>query len=364
MPTIESLQVSAYTIPTDEPESDGTIAWDRTTLVLVEAEAGGKTGLGYTYADTATARLIKDLLFGKVNGGDAMDTPRAHAAMVGAVRNLGRSGICAMAISAVDNALWDLKARLLEVPLFKLLGAVRDCYPVYGSGGFTSYSDDQLAGQLGGWVSQGIPRVKMKVGREPERDIERVRVAREAIGPEAELFVDANSAYDRKQALKFMEIFANDFGANWMEQPIAPQDREGMRWLREHGPAGMDVSDGEYGYDPTYFREMVSSGAVDVAMPDTTRCGGITGFLAASAVCAAFEIPVSAHCAPTQTAHVGCAVPNLRHGEFFHDHARIERLLFEGFLEPHDGAMHPDASRPGLGIDFKRTDATRYQMKL
>ncbi len=361
---IKRVDVSGYTVPTDQPESDGTVAWDKTTMVLVEISTAGKTGIGYSYADAATAGVITSILAPLVKNSDALDIARLHSAMVREVRNLGRAGICAMAISAVDNALWDLKAKLLDMPLFKLLGAVRDEYPIYGSGGFTSYSDEKLREQLSGWVEEGIPRVKMKVGREPARDIERVRAAREAIGAETELFVDANSAYDRKQALHFMEIFAEDFDAIWMEQPLASEDRAGMRWLRERGPAAMDVADGEYGYEPAYFRAMLEAGAVDVAMPDTTRCGGITGFLAASAVCDAFEIPVSAHCAPTQTAHVGCAAPNLRHGEFFHDHARIERMFFDGFLEPRSGAMYPDPSRPGLGIEFKRADAERYRIKI
>ncbi len=153
-------------------------------------QAGGKTGLGYSYADTATARLVRDLLAGVVKGRDAMAVPGAHAAMVAAIRNLGRPGIASMAISAVDAALWDLKARLLDVALVTLLGAVRDSAPVYGSGGFTSYSHEQLRDQLGGWAAAGIPRVKMKIGRHPADDLRRVRLAREAIGPDAELFVD------------------------------------------------------------------------------------------------------------------------------------------------------------------------------
>lgn len=363
MPSLDDLRVSAYAVPTEEPESDGTLEWDRTTLVLVEVEAGGRIGLGYTYADIGTARVISDKLAGVVRGLDVLDIPRASQAMIRAVRNLGRVGLCAMAISAVDNALWDLKARLLDVPLFKLLGAVREAYPIYGSGGFTSYTDERLAEQLGGWVGQGIPRVKMKVGRDPERDPGRVRAARAVIGAETELFVDANSAWDRHQALRQMRIFADEAAVRWMEQPLPPGDLGGLRWLRQRAPAGMEVADGEYGYEPAAFRRMAEAGAIDVAMPDTTRCGGITGFLAASATCAAFALPVSAHCAPTQTAHVGCAVPNLRHGEFFHDHARIEHMFFDGFLEPRDGAMHPDPARPGLGVEFKRADAERFRLQ-
>jgi L-alanine-DL-glutamate epimerase-like enolase superfamily enzyme len=135
---IERIDVAAYTIPTDAPEADGTLRWDRTTIVVVDATAGEHHGLGYSYADTATARLIAELLAGVVTGLDAYSPPAAWAAMVHAIRNLGRPGIASMAIAAVDTALWDLKARLLGLPLVTLLGAVRDEVPVYGSGGFTS----------------------------------------------------------------------------------------------------------------------------------------------------------------------------------------------------------------------------------
>jgi L-alanine-DL-glutamate epimerase-like enolase superfamily enzyme len=208
---VEQISVAAYTVPTDAPESDGTLAWSQTTMVLVEARAGDVSGLGYTYADLGVALLIRDTLARVVTGLDPMNIPSAWEGMVREVRNLGRPGMSAMAISAVDNALWDLKAKLLNVPLLSLLGAVRSELPIYGSGGFTSYSDQQLQRQLGSWVEQGIPRVKMKVGTEPEKDLDRVRLARKAIGSQAELFTDANSAYSRKQALYYIERFAGDF---------------------------------------------------------------------------------------------------------------------------------------------------------
>lgn len=197
---IERLDISAYTVPSDFPESDGTYTWEKTTIVIVEATAGGKRGLGYTYADVATATLIKEMLVDVVKGRDAMHVPGCWLAMVESIRNLGRPGIASMAIAAVDAALWDVKARLLDVALVTLLGAARESAPIYGSGGFTSYSREQLQRQLGGWVAAGIPRVKMKIGRKPGDDPQRVAHAREAIGADAELFVDANGAYSRKQA--------------------------------------------------------------------------------------------------------------------------------------------------------------------
>jgi L-alanine-DL-glutamate epimerase-like enolase superfamily enzyme len=357
--TIERVTVSVYKIPTDAPEADGTIAWDSTTLVLVEATAGEQTGLGYTYADLATAKLIEHKLADVVQGKDAFQVPAAWEAMVQAIRNLGRPGIASMAISAVDNALWDLKARLLDLPLVRLLGNAHDSVPVYGSGGFTSYSLEQLQDQLGGWVAQGIPRVKMKIGTHPEDDLHRVRAARQAIGRGPELFVDANGAYSRKQALAQAEAFA-DLGVTWFEEPVTSDDLHGLHLMRQRAPALMDIAAGEYGYDLPYFRRMLEAQAVDVLQADATRCAGITGFLQVAALCAANCLELSAHCAPSLHAHPCCAVIPLRHLEYFHDHVRIEHMLFDGALTPVDGALHPDLSRPGMGLEFKHADAAQY----
>jgi L-alanine-DL-glutamate epimerase-like enolase superfamily enzyme len=360
MPSITRTDVSAFTIPTDGPESDGTLAWESTTLVVVELEGGGRRGLGYTYADVATARLVQDRLLDVVSGIDAMDVPAAWDAMVRSIRNLGRPGIASMAIAAVDAAIWDLKARILEVPLAALLGAVRDRVPVYGSGGFTSYSARQLCDQLAGWVEAGIRSVKMKVGRDSARDVERVSAARKAIGPDVALFVDANGAYSRKEALLRARQFA-DLGVTWFEEPVPSPDLEGLRLIRDRGPAGMDITAGEYGYDLPYFRRMLAAGAVDVLQADATRCAGITGFLEAGTLCRAFGIPLSAHTAPALHAQPCCALASVRHLEYFHDHARIERMVFDGAPELEDGAIRPHPSRPGLGLELKRADAARYR---
>lgn len=356
---IERLDVSAYTIPTDAPESDGTLQWDSTTIVVVEATAGGKTGLGYSYTHTAAAHLIKRKLADIVQGRDALAVPAAWEAMVHAIRNLGRPGIASSAIAAVDVALWDLKARLLDLPLVTLLGQVHDRVAVYGSGGFTSYSDEQLQQQLGGWVGDGMRMVKMKIGRHPDDDRRRVQVARAAIGPHAKLFVDANGAYSRKQALAFAEAFA-DLSVRWFEEPVSSDDLDGLRMLRDRAPSGMDIAAGEYGYDLWYFRRMLDAGAVDVLQVDATRCAGITDFMRAGALCMARSMPLSAHTAPALHMHPCCALTPVVHLEYFHDHARIEHRLFDGVVTPVDGALKPDLSRPGMGLELKRKEAEQY----
>jgi L-alanine-DL-glutamate epimerase-like enolase superfamily enzyme len=358
---ITALEARAYGIPTDAPEADGTFAWDRTTLIVVHAEAGGQAGLGYTYSDAGAAGFVAHALRPRIIGRDAFDIPESWARMGHAVRNIGRPGFCATAIAAVDAALWDLKAKLLGVPLFKLLGAARETVPVYGSGGFTSYPDERLAEQLGGWAAEGLRWVKMKVGTEPERDVRRVRVAREAIGTETGLFVDANGAYSRKEALGFAERFA-EFGVRWFEEPVSSDDLEGLRLLRDRAPGGMEIAAGEYGYTPDYFRRMLAAGAVDTLQADATRCLGMTGFLLAGALCEAHGVDLSGHCAPALHLHVACATPRLRHLEWFHDHVRIEHLLFDGAPTPRGGVIRPDPSRTGNGLEFKHADAERFAL--
>ena len=356
---IDDVSVAAYTIPTATPESDGTYEWNATTLVAVHARSGNARGFGYTYADTATAMLIRDHLSPVVRGQDAMSIEVCWASMIRSVRNLGRRGIAAMAISAVDNALWDLKAKLLGVPLVTLLGPVRKAAAVYGSGGFTSYSIEQLQAQLAGWAAEGIPRVKMKVGRDAEADRQRVAAAREAIGSQIELFVDANGAYRRKTALEQAEIFSA-YDVRWFEEPVSSDDLEGLRLLRDRAPAGMDIATGEYGYELLYFDQMLAAGAVDFLQADATRCCGLTGLIKASALCESRSIPLSAHCAPSLHVPVGCALLPMRHIEYFLDHVRIESMLFDGFRAPIGGAIRPDLSRPGLGVELKEADAERY----
>jgi L-alanine-DL-glutamate epimerase-like enolase superfamily enzyme len=358
-PGIDRLAVSVYSIPTDAPESDGTIEWDRTTLVLVEADAGGLRGIGYSYADETAGRLIVNRLSRHVVGNDAFDVPRSWSAMVGAVRNIGRPGIAATAISAVDNALWDLKARLFGVSLADLLGRTRDTIPAYGSGGFCSYSDERLARQLGGWAADGFQFVKMKVGREPAHDPQRVEAARAAIGDDVELFVDANGAHDRSHALGAAAAFA-ERGVTWFEEPVSSDDVEGLRLLRDRAPAGMAIAAGEYGWDQFHFRRLLEAGAVDVLQADTTRCLGTTGFLMAAALCEAHNTPLSSHCAPALHASLCCSVRPAVHVEWFHDHVRIEHLLFDGAPQPTDGLLAPDRSRPGFGLELRRADGEPY----
>lgn len=357
---IGSVDARAYTIPTDRPESDGTISWDKTTLVVCHAEAAGERGMGYTYGSPAVATVIRTTLADHVVGKPVSDVGACWSSMVAAVRNVGRPGVASMAISAVDVALWDLEARLLGVPVSVLLGPYHASVPIYGSGGFTTYGPSEVADQLGGWAAQGIPRVKLKVGRHPEDDPPRLDAARRAVGDSVELFVDANGAFGVEQATRWSRRYASEWDVRWFEEPVTSDNLRGLADVRASSPPPVEVAAGEYGFDEYYFRRMLEAGAVDCLQADATRCGGYTGFLRAAALCDSFGTDVSAHCAPQLSAHVCSAAWHLRHLEYFHDHVRIEHMLFDGCLLPEGGVLRPDRSRPGLGLELKEADAERY----
>ena len=356
---VERVSVAAYTIPTDAPEGDGTLQWDSTTLIICEIQVTGQIGLGYTYGDQATALVAHHLADKCLLHQQSSDIARLHLGMLAQMRNDGSRGIGSMAISALDIALWDLKAKLLQCPVVELLGTARSSVLAYGSGGFTTYSNQQLTSQLSGWVADGLHNVKMKIGANPSEDVQRVRSAREAIGRSANLFVDANGAFNARQAISFAEQFEK-FDVSWFEEPVSSDDLAGLRRVRDRAPGVMEIAAGEYGYDSLYFRRMIEAEAVDVVQLDATRCKGFTGFLEAAAAAGSFGCPISAHCAPSLHMHVACAIPGFRHVEYFHDHACIEAMLFDGFISPRNGELTPDQSRPGMGLVFKHRDAERF----
>jgi L-alanine-DL-glutamate epimerase-like enolase superfamily enzyme len=360
---VEQVECRVLTIPTDAPEADGTIAWDTTTMVLVTALSGETTGLGWTYGPPACADLVEHLFTPLVVGSEAMAVAGTWGRLVRAARNDSRPGVVGYAISAVDTALWDLKARLLGLPLVDLFGAARDAVPVYGSGGFTTYYDDRTTEQLSHWaIEQRIPRVKIKIGESwgsrVDRDLHRIRRARKVIGDDAALFVDANGGYTAKQAVRLMRDVAEE-RVTWFEEPVSSDDLMGLALIRNMVDA--DVAAGEYGSDVQYFERMCAAGAVDCLQVDATRAGGYTAWLQGAAVAAAHGLQVSGHCAPHLHAPVAAATENLRHLEWFHDHVRIETMLFDGTLDPTGGTISPDWSRPGNGLVLREDVAAQYE---
>jgi len=362
---IEDVSVSAYEVPTaTEEESDGTLIWNSTTIVVVEVRAGQHTGLGYTYCDPAAGAVIESKLTSLLRQADPLMPQQTWSQMQMATRQLGHDGIAAMAISAVDVALWDLKARLLGVCLADALPRYRESVPIYGSGGFCSYSPDELREQVQGWVERGFRSVKIKVGRDSDADPERVALVRSVAGPDVEVMVDANGANTPAEAAVWAKRYREEFGVTYFEEPVSSDDLAGLAYVRDHAPAGLAVAAGEYGWNLPYFHRMLAAHAVHILQADVTRCGGITNLLRVDGLCKARCLPFSAHCAPAISAHACCAMETVLHIEYFFDHYRIEGMLFEGTLEPAEGLLTPDRSRPGLGLELKREEARRYQVSL
>lgn len=361
-PAVAAVRAAAYTVPTDQPEADGTLAWDRTTLVLVEADAGGRTGIGWTYAPRAAAVVVDDLLRPVVTGRPALDVAGSWWAMVREVRNAGRPGLVGMALSAVDVALWDLAGRLQGRPLTELWDGGESARPVevYGSGGFTTYDDDRLRRQLRGWLDLGCDAVKIKIaeswGSVPDRDLDRVTVARETIGGDTRLFVDANGGYSADQAC-VLGTKLDALGVSWFEEPVSSEDRPGLATVRDR--VGADVAAGEYGHDLAYFVHLAPY--VDCLQIDVTRCGGYTGWRQVAADPRLSATDLSGHCAPYVSLPVAAVTPRLRHLEYFHDHVRIERMFFDGCPEPVDGQL-PPPREPGHGLAFRAAEAEEYRV--
>lgn len=345
------LGTATFRFETDGPEADGTLEWDATTVAAVTVDADGVTGLGWTYSTAAVCAIVDDHLAPAIERLDPMDVPRAAEAMRRACRNLGSRGLVAQAISAVDIGLWDLKARLLRVPLANLFGRARETVPVYGSGGFTTMDDDQLRRQVEQWAALGCTAMKIKIGESwggaVERDLDRMRTLRAMAGDDVALMADANGGYGRAQARR-VGAAMDELGFVWFEEPVSSDDLEGLAAVRD--AVRCDVTAGEYAAD--LYEAARLCPVVDCLQLDLTRCGGYTGWLRGAAVAAAHNLDVSAHCAPALHAPVAAAVPNFRHIEYFADHARLEPQLVEGAPPVHDGAIRP-AGTPGHGMSLR-----------
>ena len=359
LPPVDDVEARAYRVPLGATHADGTIEWDAVSVVAVLVRAGTEVGLGWSYTDPGAASVVGSTLAPAIRGLAAHDVPAAHSRLARAVRNLGRGGVAGAALSAVDVALWDLKARLLGVPLVALLGRAREAVPVYGSGGFTSDDERTLARDVEHWTGElGARAVKLKIGEgagtHVERDLARVRVAQRAAGDDVALFVDANGGYARAAARRVADAFAAE-RVVWFEEPVSSDDLAGLAALRAE--LTCDVAAGEYCWRPSDAAALLAAGAVDCLQLDVTRVGGFTGWLAAAALADAAGCDVSAHCAPQLSAHVACAVPRARHVEWFVDHASTDARLFDGLLEPVDGGLRPSLATCGHGVTLRGPDA-------
>lgn len=357
---ITGVDVDVYTVDTPGPEADGTLSWSSTTAVVAHIRADEQVGLGWTYSSPAAAAVIREHLASVLTGRHPGDIAGAWDAMHRACRNFGTRGMVMQALSALDIALWDLKARLVDQPLVALFGQCRDTVPIYGSGGFTTLDENQLADQVATWTSSGCRAMKIKIGQDwgarVDRDLDRVNQLRELAGDQVELMVDANGGYTVGQAVR-VGTALDELGVIWFEEPVSSDDIDGLARLR--GMLRCDVAAGEYVSDLYDTRRLAP--AVDCLQLDATRCGGYTGWRAAAAFAAAHNLQVSAHCAPALHAPVAASIPNLRHIEYFIDHTRLEPILFDGIAEPVAGRLTPNCTVPGHGYRLAPSAAEHHR---
>jgi len=309
-----------------------------------------------------TARgVIHDVLKPLLVGQDPLAHERVWDDMFWRVRGFGRKGVAFSAISAVDIALWDLKAKIFGVPLYRLLGPYTDTVPIYGSGGWTSFTEDELVREQVGYVERGIPRVKMKVakdfGRAEAEDLRRLAAVRKAVGDGVEIFVDANNGFYAKQAIGFARRMA-DYDVHWFEEPVLADDIAGLAAIAR--AIDIPVATGEHEYTKYGFKALIEAGGADIVQPDVGRVGGVTEWLKVAHLAHAFNLPVAPHAVQLVHLHLACATPNLKVVEYLGVSEETDKLFYTEFPEPKDGLWSPYADRPGLGLELDPHAVERY----
>ena len=313
----------------------------------------GTEGLGVGEASPGARGVVESGLRDLLLDRDPFDIERLWSDMFWRARRFGRAGIGLHALSAVDIGLWDLKAKALGLPLYKLLGPFTDTVPVYGSGGWANLNTADLTANMTAFVEQGVKRVKMKVGkdfgRSEREDIERVAAVREAVGDNVALYIDANSAYYPKQAIYMAEEFAR-YQVGWFEEPVLADDVDGLAEVRRAIP--IPVATGENEYTKHGFRQLITGGGVDIVQPDVGHVGGVTEWMKVAQLAHAFNLPVAPHAMEVVHLHLACATPNLKVVESLDIEAQTDRVWYTEVPQQEDGMLSPFPDKPGLGLEL------------
>lgn len=329
-------------------ERDGTLSWSSTGLVTLELESEEHRALGYTYADRATAEFIVEHGLPFLLGKNPKENLLLMEEIKHEVRNLGHGSIQSLALSALDTTLWDLKARTLGVSIQDLLGVKRSSVPFYGSGLFINNSKEEITRQIEKFYSYGVKTFKMKLGEGIREDVDKVKLVKSLLPPDSELYVDANAFYSPREALSLAKEL-HDLEVSYFEEPINSHDVQGMHFLKENFPEGVNLVAGEYCYHLDDVMNLLKNGAVDILQVDATRCEGVTGSIMASHLARAFHVPLSTHCAPLLHGNIGVCMDNVRIAELFYDHMRIEEQYFYFDGKYADGYFEPSKKQHGFG---------------
>ena len=336
------------TIPPPGPNAGG-----RSQLFVHIYTDEGFEGLGIGQASPGVRQVIEADLKGLLIGQDPFNIEKLWNDMFWRVRGYGRKGVAFCALSAVDIGLWDLKAKALGLPLYKLLGPFTDSVPIYGSGGWTNLTQEELVAEMAGYVEQGIKRVKMKVGKDfgksEREDLQRLAAVRKTLGDDVAIYVDANNGYYSKQAIYMAKEF-EQFQVGWFEEPVLADDIGGLAEIKH--ATSIPIATGEHEYTKHGFRELIAGGGVDIVQPDVGRVGGVTEWMKVAHMAHAFNLPVAPHAVQLVHLHLACATPNLKVVEYMNTSLEGDRVWYTEFPQPSGGMWSPFPDKPGLGLEL------------
>lgn len=336
------------TVPALKPGARG-----RSQLFVHVRTDEGVEGLGQCAGLTATRSLIEDALADVLLGAHPFHIEKLWHDLFWKVRGYGRKGLAFQAISALDIALWDLKAKALGLPLYQLLGPYTESVPVYASGGWTNFSLEELIEEQVGYAARGFKAIKLKVGKDfgqsEGEDLARLAAVREAVGEEVEIYVDANNGYTAKQAIRMAGRF-EEYNIGWFEEPVLADDIPGLAAVA--AATMTPVATGEHEYTKFGFRDLLMANAADIVQPDVGRVGGVTEWLKIAHMAHAFNRPVAPHAFQLVHLHLACATPNLKVVEYLGTYEESDRIWYRDCPQPEDGLLAPFPDRPGLGLEL------------
>ena len=355
--------------PHGRPIQDATIppppqgAGGRAQLFVHIHTDEGFEGFGLGQANPGVREVIENDLKDLLINQDPFNIEKLWDDMFWRVRGYGRKGVAFCALSAVDIGLWDLKAKALGLPLYRLLGPYRDSVPIYGSGGWTNFTVDELIAETTEWVEQGINRVKIKVGKDfgqsEREDIQRVAAVRRSLGDDVAIYIDANNGYYPKQAIYMAKEF-EQLQVGWFEEPVLADDIEGLARIAH--ATSIPVATGEHEYTKFGFRELIARGGADIVQPDVGRVGGVTEWMKVAHMAHGFNLPVAPHGVQLVHLHLCCATPNLKVVEYLKTAHESDLIWYTEFPEHKNGMWAPYPDRPGLGLELSAEAVEKYRV--
>jgi L-alanine-DL-glutamate epimerase-like enolase superfamily enzyme len=370
MAKIESISVCTARIPLDHVTAFATRSVSARDYGLVKIRSSeGVEGIGFCYAGssagTLVAHAVEELLAPGLLGQESTRTEGLWQEMFQESLLQGRTGAVMRAISILDIALWDLNARSVKLPLHRYLGGYAErAVPAYASGGYylAGKSPKKLGAEMAAYVGLGFKAVKMKVGRLSAVDEEkRVRAAREAIGPDVLLALDANNAWqDLPTAMEHLKRY-EEHDPYWIEEPFGPDDIDSHARLAR--ATKVTVATGEIGVGRWYFKELMEKGGAAILQHDAAVCGGITEWRRIAATAASYGVTVCPHWFHDLHVHLVASTPNARMVEYFTDDQVLNfRRLVDRQLEFRDGMLQLPMT-PGLGFEFDKRAVARYSLR-